>query len=370
MTLTSPALPWVLGGVALVLFVALVVGRPHLRRAWPRFATRAALLAGLNALVVLTVLAVLNDQYVFYTDWADLFGGPGTATSATHGASAAAALGATARGAGLADVAGTRSYALPSPGSRIQTYAVPDGTAGHRATVIVDLPVGYDPASSRTYPVLVALHGFPGQPLSMLHLPFDSDVDQLTAAHALAPSIVVIPQIDDPRPVDTECVDGPAGSPQTDTWLGRLLPDWVVRHLHARTDRSSWATAGYSYGGWCAASVAMRHPAVYGAAISLEGYFEPDFAAGQDPLRPAALRGYDLIRMASHAPPPVAVWAFASRQDSLAYPTTARFVAAARPPLSVTAVIVPTGGHRTDVYAPHIPDALAWLARTLRGFAP
>ena len=74
--------------------------------------------------------------------------------------------------------------------------------------------------------------------------------------------------------------------------------------------------------------------------------------------------------LAGHRPPPIAMWVFASRQDSLAYPTTARFLAAARPPLSVSATIVKVGGHRTAIYDPYVKPALQWLATTLPGFRP
>ncbi len=246
---------------------------------------------------------------------------------------------------------------------------MPDpGRAGRTLQVLVSLPVGYDPRLTRTYPVVVALHGYPGGPMSVVSQSFLPDIDALTAAHALAATIVVVPQIDDPKTLDTECVNGPPGDPQTDTWLCSALPDWVVRHLHARTARTSWATLGYSYGGWCAASVTVRHPSVYGAAVVFEGYFEPDFGTGYDPLRATQLRAYDLVAIARQSPPPVAIWAFASRQDSLSYPSTARFVEAARAPLSMTAVIVKHGGHRESLYTPYIPGALRWLAQTMPGF--
>lgn len=370
MSLTGAGLVWALGALAVALFATVVSGWPRRGPAALRVTGRAVPVLVLNAVVVLICLAVLNDQYVFYTSWGDLLGARQTQAVANHGGTTSAALTAAVVGPGLSRVGGARTETLPQPGQRMQSYTVADPASGVNVPVLVHLPVGYDPASSRTYPVILGLHGWPGMPRSFVRGPFLSAIDSLTATHRLAPSIVVIPQINDPRTIDTECVDGPAGNPRTDTWLSSVVPRWAVQHLRAQTQRTSWTTFGYSYGGWCAASVAMRHPDVFGGAVVFEGYFEPDFTAGYDPLSPARLRGYDLVHLAGHHPPPLAMWVFASRQDSLAYPTTARFLAAARPPLSVTATIVKVGGHRTAVYSPYVKSALEWLATTLPGFRP
>ena len=120
----------------------------------------------------------------------------------------------------------------------------------------------------------------------------------LTSQHRMAPSIVVVPRIDTPASLDTECVNGGPGQPQTDTWLAHDLPAWTVNHFRVERKRTSWATVGYSYGAWCAASLAMRHPDVFGAAVVLLGYFRPDFSAAYDPLSTDGLRNYDLVALA------------------------------------------------------------------------
>jgi dienelactone hydrolase len=370
MSLTGSGLLWALAALAAALFAVVLSGWPRRGPAALRMTGRALPVLALNAVVVLGCLAVLNDQYVFYTSWGDLLGAGQTQALAHHGGTATAAFAASVGGLGLAQVGGPRDDTLPQPGHRMQHYTVRDPATGASVPVLVYLPVGYDPAGSRTYPVILGLHGWPGVPQSFTRGRFLSTTDALTATHRLAASVVVIPQINDPRTIDTECVDGLPGDPQTDTWLSTVVPRWAVQHLRVQTQRTSWTTLGYSYGGWCAASVAMRHPDVFGGAVVFEGYFEPDFLAGYDPLRGTRLKGYDLVHLAGRRPPPLAMWVFASRQDSLAYPTTARFLAAARPPLSVSATIVKVGGHRTAIYDPFVKPALQWLATTLPGFRP
>lgn len=90
--------------------------------------------------------------------------------------------------------------------------------------VLVVLPRGYDPAKARTYPVIVGLHGLPGSPHSFDNTGILRVVNRLTLQHKIAPSIIVLPQIDVPDHLDTECVHGGPGQPQVDTWLSRSYP--------------------------------------------------------------------------------------------------------------------------------------------------
>jgi S-formylglutathione hydrolase FrmB len=250
----------------------------------------------------------------------------------------------------------------------MQSYPVVGARSNAQGQVLVYLPVGYDPASSRTYPVIVGLHGFPGGPRSFVRLNFLDTVDTLTAQHRIAPSIVVIPLIDTPASLDTECVNGALGQPQTDTWLSQDVPAWVVRHFHVQKARTSWATVGYSYGAWCAVSLSMRHPDVFAASIVLLGYFRPDFSTAYDPLTRATYGSYDLITLARKSPPPVSMWVLTSREDPLSYATTSKFLSVARSPLNVSATVLAHGGHRNAVFAPYVSTAIAWLGQTLPGF--
>jgi S-formylglutathione hydrolase FrmB len=375
MELTSGTLLVVLGLAAAIVFVLLVLGYPRVRRRWV-----GALVRGSEALVLsLTVLvfagAVLNDQYLFYISWSDLFGSGSTVTAAHAGGTARQAVEAKARGQGLAHVGVPAVLPpLPAPGQRVQRYTVTGAQSHISAEVLVYLPPGYEPAAAKKYPVVLALHGFPGSPDGFLQsLLLGQTVDELTFARQLGPSIVVLPEINSPVSLDTECVDAPnTAGPQAETWLARDIPEWVVGHFHVQTARTSWATLGYSFGGWCSALLGLRHPDVFAASIVIGGYFRPDFSRSYDPLTPGspASRGYDLIRIARTNPPPLAMWVMASRTDSLAYPTTAQFLHEVRPPLSVTTVLLKSGGHRVSVFMPFLRTSLSWLGQTLPGFRP
>ena len=117
---------------------------------------------------------------------------------------------------------------------------------------------------------------------------------------------------------------------------------------------------------------ALRHPAQYGAAVVMGGYFAPDFSARYRPLpsRAAAARGYDLVRLEQRHRPPVAVWLETSRNDRLSYPSSAAFLRAVAPPTAVDATVLRDGGHRLSLWRPMLGTALDWVGARIPGFRP
>jgi S-formylglutathione hydrolase FrmB len=374
-SLTGQPLPVALVIAATGLFALVVAGWPRLTRRSVTLVVRGAQVLALNLVVVLVAGVLLNDQYDFYVSWSDLFGGSSVSTTASRGMSARAAAESTPPGVGLTTLRMPAVLPpLPQPGARIQTYSLTGAVSGVRGTVLVVLPAGYDPTSHRQYPVIEAFHGYPGVPLSgerALQLP--GSLDAVVRSHTVAPAIVVLPQTDNPNRLDTECMNDPSGrGPQVETWLSRDIPDWVVRHFRVSRARTSWATMGYSLGGWCSAMIGMRHPDIFGASVVLMGYFRPEFAPSYDPAAPSspAALSHDLIAMAHSTPPPLAMWIMAAKDDHRAYKPTMDFLKAAKAPLSVTADILRSGGHRVSIVPSLIPKVMTWLASSLRGFRP
>ncbi len=376
MGLTDPTLLWLLVIIAVAAAVATVVG-------WPRLAGARALavlgrvgvLLGTYLLVLLVAAVALNDANLFYVRWPDLFGDLHTTVSAEHA-------GGPVKNVFTRPVAGTSpllagaSDLPPDPTDRSNdtTVTVSGGASGITAPVTVVLPKGYfDPANAtRRYPVVEAFPGYPAPSQDVpLHFPLSPTNQQLVTSVAMGPVIWVIPTVWYPAGRDSECVNGPPGTPQVETWITQDVPRWLQAHYRVQPARSSWATFGSSAGGWCAAMVALLHPDQYGAAISLGGYFSPKWGNWVPyPVGSAGYERYDLVRLARTNPPPVALYAFASRQDNVAYPSTRALVAAARAPLAVTANTADDGGHRLSVWTPIFAPALAWLGAHVPGFAP
>lgn len=389
MGLTGDAVRWGTAALALVAAVAVVLGWSALaRRGVLAVLARCAALAGVNALVLLAVLVSANDTFGFYSDYADLVGSTGALTTTHAGAARPANPGWAATATGAPRGPGTvgsvqhglvprtaldRGVPVPGRGGRVERLRV-DGPSGTGGDVLVLLPPGYaDPASARsTYPVVEAFHGYPGTPEQWLDaMDLQRSLDAAVASHALAPTVVVMPALQDPPGRDTECLDGPAGQPQVETWLTRDVVAAVESSYRVRGDRGSWATAGLSMGGWCAAVATVLHPQVYGAALVFGGYFRYDPGPWQAfPRGSAADRTHDLVAAVGASAPPVAVWAMTSQSDPVSWPTTRAFAAAVRAPTSVTVESSAGGGHRMSAWAAQVVPALTWLGSTEAGFSP
>jgi hypothetical protein len=360
-------------------FAGIVAGWPRLPTVGMRgVAARLGGLVTVNLLVLATAATALNNQFLFFASWQDLAGAFGSAPRAstlTRGADPASALRHGVAGSAAPVAAVVPPLPAGSDPTRPLTFTVTGRRSGLVGTVVVHLPGGYTQAANQSvrYPVLEAFHGYPGEPLQWSKaMDLGHAIDGLVSARLLRPTLVVAPQLEFPAGVDTECVNGRPSNPQVETWLAEDVPAWVGQTFRVQGDRASWATIGLSAGGWCAAMATMLHPAQYAAGIVLGGYFHPDFGPLYDPYPPGdplATR-YDLVRLQHTAPPPVALWLETSHADQLSYSSSAAFLKAARPPTAVAATVLQRAGHRMSVWQGLLPTALAWLGRSVPGFAP
>jgi enterochelin esterase-like enzyme len=330
-----------------------------------------------NALVLLTAVTQLNAQFLFFADWTDLrgaFGGSITATALNRGATASHATTRKVRG-----VVATAGKALPPlPAGRVSpsgviSYTVRGPRSGITGTVVVQLPPGYTKPGNASvrYPVLEAFQGYPGTPKFWIDTMNLGDVAaQQAASRRIRPALVVAPQVEFPPGVDTECVNGSASNPQLETWLAEDVPNWVTHTFRVQTSRVSWATIGLSAGGYCAAMVAMLHPAQYSAAIVMSGYFRPEFGPFYEAYPPGSQLAarYDLVALTRRKPQPVAVWLLTSHADVVSYSSSTAFLKAAKPPLAVEATVLQNAGHRLSLWQGLLPGSLTWLGANVPGF--
>lgn len=364
--------------LTLVVFAGVVYIWPRLtpRTPW-HLAGRVGAMLLVNLLVLLTAATQLNASYLFFASWGDLQGaitGHMAQTSLHRGGVEHAAPNLVASGKAAPAAANPPPLSQAVGPTGLVSYTVHGALSGLTGTVLVQLPPGYTTSGATThYPVLEAFHGYPSEPLNWVKVFHISQaVDQIVQAHQLHQPIIVMPQVEFPRGVDTEGVNGQAGQPQVETWLTRDVPAWVGQTFRVVANRNAWATIGYSAGGYVAAMAAILHPAQYGAGIVLGGYFRPDFGPFYEPFTPTSpqARRYDLARVAAHHPPPVALWVQTSHADPLSYQTSAQFLRATRAPMAVHAVVLQNAGHRDSVWIALLPQALQWLGKTAQGFAP
>lgn len=391
MALTGSLFAWIVWLAAIGLFVWVIVDWPRSARpGWLCVLRRIGYQLGVVVLLLLAVGTTLNDQYGWYANWGDLgsvISGTAPGREVAAGAAAADAAGpvkpSTREESGHATVPLAALPNLPRIGlmsgrgpehGQIKIYKVDGKASKFHGTVTVWFPASYtDPATAKhRYPVLEAFHGVPGTPPQLynnMHL--GDEVAEAVAAGTLADSIIVMPGWA-PKDWDTECVDGGKGYIQMETFITQDVTSWVEHNLRVNDDRSSWATFGLSAGAWCASALTMLHPSLYSAAISLGGYFQPGFEAPYIPFRPNSPQAehYDLLKLAHNDPPKVALWVQTSPADVLSWGSASQLLKTARPPLSVTADVLPNAGHRISIWVALIPQTLQWLGRTVPGFRP
>ncbi len=388
MSLTGSTVVWLLWAAAVGAFVWTTTSWPKV--AGGRWTTVLRRIGHQLAVVLLTVAALgatLNSQYGWYANWADLgaglFGGAPADQIQAAGAIPSDAAGGHStnggQGGAPAPVTTLRDQNLglvgtPGPNGQYHSFTIRGPVSGVSGQVTVWFPATYTSpgADQQQFPVIEAFHGIPGSPAQLSSsLDLGSVLAGQVANGNISDAILVMPNYD-PRGTDTECVNGGAKAPRMEDWLAKDIPAWVDTHLRAKPDRGSWATMGFSAGGWCAAMLAMRHPNFFGAAISLGGYFQPTFEKNYAPFTPTSVQGreYDMVALARRDPPRIALWLQTSKTDSISYGTTQELLRTARPPLSVTADVLINAGHRMSVWVDLFPQTLHWLGQMIPGFAP
>ncbi len=365
--------------VTALAFVGVVLLWPRLAGHGPvRVVSRVGLLLLVNALVLLTAATQLNSAFLFFAGWGDLQGALTGQVAQTHldrGAVAARSVSQHVVGVHARVAPAVPPLKVPVTRSGLATFEVHGARSGLTGQVVVQLPAGYSAPGDahRRYPVLEAFHGYPSQPMNWVRVfQLGQAVEQQVEAGKMRPTLVVMPQIEFPGGVDTEGVNGTPGRPQVETWLTRDVPDFIAHTFRVRQERSSWATIGYSAGGWDSAMATVLHPAQYAAGIVLGGYFRPEFGPFYEPYAPGSplSQRYDLPAQVRRNPPPVALWVETSHADAVSYTSSAAFLHDLRPPTAVHAVILQNAGHRDSVWIALLPQALSWLGTHVSGFHP
>lgn len=180
-----------------------------------------------------------------------------------------AAPGGASAGRATVSLPGFSAAAQGPAGGTLVRGVFPSATAPQPLrTGFVYLPPAVDPA--RAYPVVYLLHGMPGAPdeyANALHI--ESVADRLISGGAVPPFIAVMP----PAGRDVR-YNGEWAGPW-ERYLVRDVVPWVDAHLPTRRSRAGRTIAGLSAGGYGAADIGLRSPAVFGRIASWSGYFHP-----------------------------------------------------------------------------------------------
>jgi S-formylglutathione hydrolase FrmB len=251
---------------------------------------------------------------------------------------------------------------LPIAGthSRIGTFS---------ALVYLPEQYGLPQYAHRAFPVVELIAGSPGTPKTWTaSLNIAGILDREIAAGRSLRFIAVMPSQDVAGRRDTQCVNI-ANGPAVETYLTLDVRSAVARAFRVNTERDAWAVTGYSSGGFCATNLAMRHPDLFSAAVSIAGYCRPahDHQTGD-------LFGHDtqrrdentpLWRAANLPPPDVSLLLTSSAEDPATRHDATALAEAARAPLAVTLISLKHGGHNFQVWRAEEPVAFAWASAHL-----
>jgi S-formylglutathione hydrolase FrmB len=316
----------------------------------------AALLSA--ALLLASAAQAVNAHYGYYPTLAE-------------------ALGATPDAASLAVAEAEAAAGIVPPTGQVVPLAVP-ATASRFAAreALVYLPPAWSARPRPALPVVLLLHGTPGDPQDWTDGgAAQTTADAWAAAHRGVSPVLVMPDVNGSLTGDTECVDSSRGA--VETYLTVDVPTAVHAALGTRPPGKDWIVAGLSEGGSCALVLALRHPARFAAFGDYGGLAGPRVgetnADTADTV--AELFGGSAEQFAAHEPasllaehryPTLAGWFQVGAEDPEPLAAAQQLVPLARAAgIATCLVTVPGAGHTFDVWSAAFRDSLPWMAARL-----
>ncbi|MFF3003510.1 alpha/beta hydrolase [Kitasatospora sp. NPDC057940] len=360
-------------------------------RSWPAVFLRLGTIAVTQFALLATLGLAVNDDFVFYSSWSDLFGrdrgagviqvgGSSVSPSVVPAGSPTGTPSGTPGGTptevpagvqvlGTAEITGADGADRdPATIGRLDRVRLPGGTTGLSTDGYVYLPPQYfrPGAETRHFPAALVMTGFPGDAANLVtKLRYPAYELDLLRRGAMKPTVLVLVRPSPSMPRDSECEDVPNG-PQAQRYFTTDVPADLRASYRVLDGTGSLGVIGDSTGGYCAVKLGMVHPETFPVAVSLSGYFKAaedvttgDLFGGSQQRRDEA----DLNWRLAHLPmPALAVLLADSKEDGHGYADSVAFAAAARPPLVVAQATVETGGHNFTTWTRLLPPSLTWLS--------
>lgn len=151
-----------------------------------------------------------------------------------------------------------------SPKGKLERLSIESPILGNRRDVTIYRPPGFDPADERT----VLLFVFDADQY-LERVPVPRILDNMIAAGAVPPVVAVFIANPDRAARARELPANPAFA----DFMAKELYPFVVKETGLVAPAVRTVLAGSSYGGLAAVTVAMRHPEVFGNALSMSGSF-------------------------------------------------------------------------------------------------
>ncbi|WP_328294857.1 esterase family protein [Kineococcus sp. NBC_00420] len=297
----------------------------------------------------------------------------GSPSASTTGASTSSTTSASATSPANPHVADAQQFTGKDFGDgQVRQTVLVGARSGVTMTVWVWTPPQYDDPryAHSDFPVLFLYPGGDGASYNNWTDRSYSALDVVRTGSAngsVLPFVLVMPEMQVSKDLDTECTDLP-GEPAVGTFLDTDVPTMVRDDFRVTAPGRGWGTAGASSGAYCAAAIALRHPEDYGAVVSIAGYFdmETNLPQRKDPavqaLYPTALAaqgraGFPVLLLAGTASP-----------DDVT--RAQRFAQLLRPPATAEVSLQQGGQHLTTSFKAVMPQVFAFFSRHLSGPTP
>lgn len=173
----------------------------------------------------------------------------------------------------------------PATGGRVAEIPIPGTVSGFRARPAwVYLPPAWFSRTRPQLPVVILLEGTPASPRDWLRaVQIQRTADQWAATHhGVAPILVAVDE-NGSYTGDTECVDRPGS--RAETYITADVRNFVARTFDVPLNPARWALEGYSEGGTCALTVALRHPDLFRTFVDIGGEPAPAIGSSATDLR-------------------------------------------------------------------------------------
>jgi S-formylglutathione hydrolase FrmB len=316
-----------------------------------------------GALVVVNAAAAVNAYYAYFPTLGEAFGDPpGDESSLT--------------------VADREAGDVPAQG-QVVPIKIPGLKSGFQARPAqVYLPPAWFARSRPALPVIMLLHGEPGDPSNWVEGGnAAATTDAWAAAHGGVAPVLVMPDINGSDVADTECVDSPVGN--AETYLTVDVPAVVQKEFGTKPPGAGWAVAGLSEGGSCALMLTLRHPQLFATFGDFGGLVGPRVSDTNDDTASTVTELFSGSQQVFAAHEPATLlgsvnpayralggWFQVGGDDGQPLAAAQQLVPLAQQAgITTCLVVVPGAGHTFDVWSAAFSSSLPWMAGRL-GLVP
>ena len=244
-------------------------------------------------------------------------------------------------------------------GSQEATWTGP--VSGIALPVRVILPSGYRPDDGRTYNVIEGLHGWVGDPQSLVTgMTSPQRLQEAIDAGRIPPSIMVFPSLN----VDGgqhDCVNI-AGRPAVETWTAEEIPRMIQATFpNVSTQRAGWMLMGISAGAYCAARTAYDVPQRFGSVGVMSSFDRPGEGALAHSGKQLQAENTLSTMLGKRTPDGLRFYVMGAQDDSSGAARAAWFMEdSVQAPDSVTIDTPVQGGHSWVLWNDRFPSLLTW----------